>query len=59
VMPERVARHYCQHGPFAILPCALPLSVPPVGMITQADDLLSPSTQRFLGVVEQIVREEQ
>ncbi|MFA7681104.1 MAG: LysR family transcriptional regulator [Pigmentiphaga sp.] len=29
VMPERVARHYCQHGPFAILPCTLPLSVPP------------------------------
>lgn len=54
VVPGRVATHYRDQGLFAILPFALPLTIPPVGVITHAHRPVSPAVGHFLDVVHEI-----
>ncbi|GAA0514697.1 hypothetical protein GCM10009097_35170 [Pigmentiphaga daeguensis] len=54
VVPGRVAAHYRDQGLFAILPFALPLTIPPVGVITHAHRPVSPAVGHFLDVVHEI-----
>jgi len=54
VVPGRVAAYYRDQGLFAILPFALPLTIPPVGVITHAHRPVSPAVGHFLDVVHEI-----
>ncbi len=54
VMPGQVAVHYREQKQFAILPFELPLTMPPVGIVTHANQPPSPSVRRFLDVVREV-----